>query len=146
MARSVDHLKSIKHVYIVRNMLVLLWSTKFDVFVVPTPRSVSSCTFVVRFLFEENTSSSCCATGTDIPDPLSPLLTIVHRLWWIFRATSSHSCCMYVRAGRPAFTRAYVGVPQVYITYELVPASPAVTCMSGSSDLDSLRDGRRVVV
>ena len=23
---------------------------------------------------------------------------------------SSHSCCMYVRAGRPAFARAYVGV------------------------------------
>ena len=29
-----------------------------------------------------------------------------------------------------------------YITYELVPASPAVSCMSGSSNLDSFRDGR----
>ena len=48
---------------------------------------------------------------------------------------------MYVRAGRPAFSRPYVGVKE-YITYELVPASPAVSCMSGSSDLDSLRDGR----
>ena len=25
---------------------------------------------------------------------------------------SSHSCCMYVRAGRPAFARPYVGVPR----------------------------------
>ncbi len=29
-------------------------------------------------------SSSCCAASTDIPDPLSPLLPIVHRLRQIF--------------------------------------------------------------
>ena len=28
-----------------------------------------------------------------------------------------------------------------YITYDLVSASPAVSCVSGSSNLDSLRDG-----
>ena len=28
--------------------------------------------------------------------------------------------------------------------YEVVPASPAVSCMSGTSDLDSFRDGRKV--
>ena len=33
---------------------------------------------------------------------------------------SSHSCCMYVRAGHPAFAW-----PYEYITYELVLASPA---------------------
>ena len=32
--------------------------------------------------------SSCHVTSTDIPDPLSPLLPIVHRLWQVFRATS----------------------------------------------------------
>ena len=32
------------------------------------------------------------------------------------------------------------------ISYELVPASPAVSCMSGSSNLDSFRDGRLVAV
>ncbi len=32
------------------------------------------------------------------------------------------------------------------ITYELVPASPAVSCMSGSSNLDSFRDGRQIAV
>ncbi len=31
-----------------------------------------------------------------------------------------------------------------YITYELVPASPAVSCMSGSSNFDSFRDGRQI--
>ena len=32
--------------------------------------------------------SSCHATSMNIPDPLSPLLPIVHRLWQVFRATS----------------------------------------------------------
>ena len=32
-------------------------------------------------------SSSCRAASTDISDPLSPLLPIVHRLWQVFRAT-----------------------------------------------------------
>ena len=36
----------------------------------------------------ESLSSSFRATCTDIPDPLSPLLPIVHRLWQVFRATS----------------------------------------------------------
>ena len=49
---------------------------------------------------------------------------------------------MYVRAGRPAFARPYVWV----ITYELVSESPAVSCVSGSSNLDSFRDGMDVAV
>ena len=51
-----------------------------------------------------------CSTRTDIPDPLSSLLPIIHRHWQVFRTTSSHSCCMYVRAGRPAFAWPYVRV------------------------------------
>ena len=47
---------------------------------------------------------------------------------------------MYVRAGRPAFDWPYAGVHSQYITYKLVPASPAVSSMSGSSSLDSFRD------
>ena len=33
-------------------------------------------------------SSSCRAASTDIPDPLSPILPIIHRLWQVFRVTS----------------------------------------------------------
>ena len=33
-------------------------------------------------------SSSCNAASTDIPDPLSPLLPIIHRLRQVFRVTS----------------------------------------------------------
>ena len=36
--------------------------------------------------------------------------------------------------------------PQEYITHESVPASPAVSCMSGSSNLNSFRDRRQVAV
>ena len=32
--------------------------------------------------------SSCRAASTDIPDPFSPLLPIIHRLWQVFRVTS----------------------------------------------------------
>ena len=35
-----------------------------------------------------SSSSSCRATSTDIPDPLSPLLPIIHRFWQVFRSTS----------------------------------------------------------
>ena len=59
-----------------------------------------------------SSSSSCCAASTDIPDPLSPLLPIIHCLRQVFKTTSvsSHSCCMYVWAGNPAFAWPYVGV------------------------------------
>ena len=53
---------------------------------------------------------------------------------------SSHSCYMFVRAGRPVFAWPYAVVHRS-VTYELVLASPAVSCMSGSSNLDSCRDG-----
>ena len=39
-------------------------------------------------LLAQSSSSSCRAASTDIPDPLSPLLLIFHRLWQVFRATS----------------------------------------------------------
>ena len=51
---------------------------------------------------------------------------------------SAQRCCMYVRAWRPAFARPCEGVH--WSTYELVPTSPAVSCMSGASNFDSFRD------
>ena len=54
---------------------------------------------------------------------------------------SSHSFCMYVWAGHPAFAW-----PYEYITDEFVLASPAVSCVSGSSNLYSFRGGRQVAV
>ena len=54
---------------------------------------------------------------------------------------TAQSCCMQVRAGRPAFDRPWEGVSQEYTTYELVPTSPAVSRVSGSSNFDSFRYG-----
>ena len=68
------------------------------------------------FLFvgaaKESSSSSCHATSTDIQDPLSPphLSFIAFGRSSGLHPISSHSCCMYVRAGRPAFDWPYVGV------------------------------------
>ena len=36
--------------------------------------------------------------------------------------------------------------PSEYITYEILPTSPAVSCMSGSSNLDSFHDGWKLAV
>ena len=59
-----------------------------------------------------SSSSSCRAGSMDIPDPLSPLFPIVHRSRQVLRQhpVSSHSCWIYVRAGRPDFARPCVGV------------------------------------
>ena len=68
---------------------------------------------IVLACSDTSSSSSCHVASTDIPDPLLPLLPIIHRLWQVFRAIhpiSSHSCCMYVRAGCPAFAWPYTGV------------------------------------
>ena len=56
-------------------------------------------------------------------------------------SVSSHSCWMYVYASRPAFAQPYVGVHN-----ELVPTSPAMSCMSRSSNLDRFRDRRQVAI
>ena len=91
-------------------------------------------------------SSSCRAASTDIPDPLTPLLSIVYCLWLVFRATSRILTeLLYVCSSWPScFCSAICGGPWEYITYELVPASLAVSCVSGSSNLDSFHDGRSV--
>ena len=93
---------------------------------------------------KKNSSSSCRAANMDIPDPLLPLLSIVHRLWQVFRATSRILTeLLYVCSSwSSCICSAIYGGPSEYITYELVPATPAVSYMSGSSNLDSFRDGR----
>ena len=58
-------------------------------------------------------SSSCRAASTDIPDPLSrhfSLSFIASGGSSGLHPVSSHCCCMFVLAGRPAFARRYAGV------------------------------------
>ena len=95
-----------------------------------------------------SSSSSCRAASRDIPDPLSPLLRIVHRLWQVFRATSRilSELLNVCSSWSSCFCLAIRGGPLEYVTYELVPASPAVSCMCGSFNLDTFRDRRQVAV
>ena len=86
---------------------------------------------------------SSCAISADIPDPLLPLLPIVHRFWKVLRATS-HILTELLNVGSswsPCFCSAMWRGSSEYIAYELVPTSTAVSCMSGSSNLDSFCDG-----
>ena len=93
-------------------------------------------------------SSSCHDISTDIPDPLLPSFPILHWFRQVFRCTSligeellyvgsSWSSCLCSSMWRG---------PLEYIIYELVPTSPAVSRMSGSSNFNSFRDGWLVAV
>ena len=86
--------------------------------------------------------SSCRAISTDIPDPLLPSLSIVHHFRQVLRFTHRILTeLLYVGSSwSPWFCSVMRTGPSEYITYELVPTSPAVSCMSGSSNLDSFRD------
>ena len=85
-------------------------------------------------------AAACRTASTDIPDPLSPLFPLVHRLWQVFWATSRIlTQLLYVCSSwSSCFSSAICGGPLEYITYELVPASTAVSSVPGSSNLDSL--------
>ena len=73
--------------------------------------------------------SSSCAASTDITDPLSPLFPIFHRFRHVLGATSRILTeLLYVGSSRsPCPCLAMLE----NITYEVIPASPAVSCMSG---------------
>ena len=53
-------------------------------------------------------SSSCRTASTDLPDPLSPSVSIVYRFWKVFQAISYSGT--EVLAGPPAFARPCEGV------------------------------------
>ena len=66
-----------------------------------------------RQLWSSSSSSPWRAASTDIPDPLSlhvSLSFIASGRSSGLHPVSSHSCCMNVRAGRPAFDWPYAGV------------------------------------
>ena len=73
---------------------------------------------------------------------------IVHRFWQVFHTTSSictellYVCSSWTSCLCSSLWKG----PQEYITYELVPTSPAVFRMSGSSNFDSFHDGWSVAV
>ena len=94
-------------------------------------------TYIYTYIYISS-SLSYRATSTDIPDPLLPLHTIIHRLWQVFRATSRFITeLLYVGL---SWSSCFCGGPQEYITDEFFLASLAVSCISGSSNLYSFHD------
>ena len=80
--------------------------------------------------------------STDILDPLSPPLPIVNRFRQVLRAESRIPTeLLYVCSSwSPCLCSAMWRGPQEYISYKLVPTSPAVSRMSCSSNYDSFSD------
>ena len=88
-------------------------------------------------LHTSSSSSSCHAANTDLPESLSSSFTIVHCSWEVFKATyyigtevfyigSSWSSCLC--------SSTWWG-PLEHVAFEFVPTSPAMSRMSGLSNL-----------
>ena len=113
--------------------------------------NISSSTYSFKNIYiyiSSSSSSSRHAISMDILDPLSPPLSIVHCFWQVLRATSRIGTeLLYVDSSwLSCLCSSMWRGPQVYITYKLIPTSPAVSCMSGLSNLDSFCDGWSVAV
>ena len=94
-------------------------------------------------LINASSSSSYCTTSTDLSDPLPPLFSIVHRSRLVFKAISCIGTeLLYVGSSwSSCLCSSMWKGSQEYVTYEFVPTSPAVSHMSGPSNLDSFGDG-----
>ena len=109
--------------------------------------SLSSFSFSLSFSLDcgfwmSSSSSSCHAISTDTPDRISPHLSIVLCFRQILRATSRIGTeLLYVGSNRASnLCSSMCRGLQDYIIYQLVPTSPAVSRVSGSSNFDSFRD------
>ena len=93
-------------------------------------------------------SSSCHATSTDFPDPLSSFFSIVHRSRQVFQATSCISTEL-LKIGSSLLPNScssmWRGLLE-YIGYEFILTSPAVSRMFCSYNLDGFRNGLLVAV
>ena len=99
-------------------------------------------------IFLCTTSLSCRTISTDIYDSLSPPLPIIHCFRQVFSTTSRIGTeLLYVGSSwLSCLCSSMWRAPLEYITYELIPTSPAESCMSGSYNFDSFRDGWLVAV
>ena len=87
-------------------------------------------------------SSSSHAASMDLSDPLSLPVYIVHRSQEVFQAISCIGTeLLYIGSSWSSYICSSVWRgPRKYIAYKFVLTSPAVSRMSGSSNLDSFPD------
>ena len=88
-----------------------------------------------------SSSSSWRAASTDFPDPLLPLVPIVHCSRQVFSATSCISTkLLYIGSSWFLYPCSSMrGGPQEYIVYDLSLTSPAVSCISCSYNFAGFR-------
>ena len=92
---------------------------------------------------ESTLSSSYHAAIADLPDPLSPPVSIVHSSRQVLKTISCIATKLLYIGSSWSFrlcSSIWRG-PQKYIAYEFILPSPAVSSISGSSNFDSFRDG-----
>ena len=85
---------------------------------------------------------------SDLPDSLSPPVSIVHRSLEVFQTTSCIGTeLLYIGSSRSSSLWLSMGRgPLEFIAYEFVLTSPVVSHVPGSSNLDSFHDGWSVAV
>ena len=120
---QIDHNLSFQHIYIYIYIMMMIY-IYIHIYI------IIIMIYIYIYIYIYISSSSCRASSTDIPVPLLPLLPIVHHLWQVFRPTSRPltQLLLYVRAGRPAFARPYVGVHRstsLMSSYLLLQQCPA---------------------
>ena len=88
---------------------------------------------------------SWCTTSIDFPD-LSPFISIIHCSQKVFQATTciSTKLLSVVSSWSPNTCSSMWRSPLEYIAYAFILTSPAVSCMSCSSNLDIFQDGWQV--
>ena len=104
--------------------------------------------YLTLIIISSSSSSSRCAANTDLLDIFLPSFSIAHRSREVFQATSCigtellHSCF-----SSSSYLCSSMGWdPLEYVTHELVLTSPAVSRISGSSNLDTFGDGWWVAI
>ena len=85
----------------------------------------------IFFIETIHVSSSCRATSKHLPDPLSPLVSIIHCSREVFKAISCIGTeLLYIRS---CWSFCLWRDPQEYFVCEFCRTSPAVSRMSGSA-------------
>ena len=118
----------------------LYWNMNWSLVIFKIPTVIS---FMVYICISSSSSSlSCRNARTDLPDPLSPLVSIVHRSREMIPATSCIGTeLLYIGSSWSYLCSSIWRGPHEYIAYEFVLTSSEVSRMSVSSNLDSFCDG-----
>ena len=131
--------------FIVKTSLIKMWSFSVQDLCLCMSDGISI-EFIALLMFIayiNKSSSSCHVASTDLPDTLSQPVSIVHCSWEVFKATSCiKTKLLYIGfCWSSCLCSSMWRGPQEYHAYKFVLTFPAVFCMSGSSNLDSFRDG-----